>query len=519
MTVVPQSHAKSWACRVPQTSSMYKVFWNGGFAVPMGVVNWDPVAGMVSFQIVQGMCTEKQPVLMECSCSDCGFYRDSKNPSGIISGRCTDENIPSPCGSCEACRCSTPADSPASEFVRGMINNMRGASSFGCDDQGRCTCLLGDIKLALDLECDVGVCVEEPEVHREFAEEGLLSGWVPTAICALILVSLFSAGVVLHAVLTKVRDARLARTTEGSPPKLAEGRSVCLRWRDVSCARGGRMVLDGIGGTIQGEAGSGKMLALLGPSGCGKTTLLEKLSGRGQRGDAGVVELNGAELSAEELRQHVGYVPQAEVLGPLLTVRENIEFSAALRLPGLSAAERAGRVAWVLQRLGLEGVAESRAGDMERRGISGGQRRRAQIATELLCAPRVLVLDEPFTGLDAATALEVGRLLAALAGEGRLLVATLHQPRPELLELFHASMDLGEARPDRLLDIEASGACVRGAAGFLGGLRAGRRAKLQGLGEFGRDVACMGPGVGRQKSFLQAPSLAWQSIANAGLAG
>jgi len=126
----------------------------------------------------------------------------------------------------------------------------------------------------------------------------------------------------------------------------------------------------------------------------------------------------------------------------LLTVREVIEFSASLRLRHLSHSERAGRVSWALTRLGLLSVASSQIGSVSRRGVSGGEKKRAAIGVELVVASHVLALDEPTTGLDAATALAMARLLASLAADGRVIICSLHQPRPEIRALFHERLEM-----------------------------------------------------------------------------
>lgn len=195
----------------------------------------------------------------------------------------------------------------------------------------------------------------------------------------------------------------------------------------------GRTVFEG----LAGRAPPGRPLAILGPSGCGKTSLLGRLTGEAVGVvEVGSVTIGGAALPASSLSRVVGYVRQDDALRAELTVREVLTFAAALRLPCMARRERAARVEQVLRRLGLEAVADSQLGGEKRRGVSGGERRRAAVGVELVAARSVLVLDEPTSGLDSAGALALGGLLAELAAEGRVVICTLHQPRPELLEHF-----------------------------------------------------------------------------------
>ncbi|CAM9775492.1 unnamed protein product [Ectocarpus fasciculatus] len=112
-------------------------------------------------------------------------------------------------------------------------------------------------------------------------------------------------------------------------------------------------------------------------------------------------------------------------------------FHARLRMPRkASHAERRERALAVLAELGLSRVADSRVGDSRRRGLSGGEKRRLSIAAELMAGPPLLFLDEPTTGLDAATALRVMVLLKGVASRGTTVVCSLHQPRPRVLNLL-----------------------------------------------------------------------------------
>jgi spermidine/putrescine transport system ATP-binding protein len=139
---------------------------------------------------------------------------------------------------------------------------------------------------------------------------------------------------------------------------------------------------------------SGEFLTLLGPSGCGKTTLLRIFAGF-ETPDAGTVHLAGAEVTPlPPYRRDVNQVFQSYALFPHLSVEDNIGFG--LRMRGLPRAEQRDRVA--------EAAAAASLGGLERRmphQLSGGQRQRVALARALVCRPKVLLLDEPLSALDA----------------------------------------------------------------------------------------------------------------------
>ena len=187
--------------------------------------------------------------------------------------------------------------------------------------------------------------------------------------------------------------------------------------------------------------------AILGPTGSGKTSLMDLLAGRiSHRRFTGDIRVNG-QPQPDHFRFMAGYVVQDDFLEGVLSVRENIQFSASLRLSKRYLAQgrqgqvserqqRARLVQEVIDKLGLSEVADSRIGTHFTRGVSGGERKRAHIATELVIAPSILFLDEPTSGLDAYTALNLMRQLKSLSQEGRLIVVTLHQPRYAILRLL-----------------------------------------------------------------------------------
>lgn len=163
----------------------------------------------------------------------------------------------------------------------------------------------------------------------------------------------------------------------------------------------------------------GEMVAVMGPSGSGKSTLLAVLNGQ-LAPAAGRIMIGGLDLHDhfELFRGRIGYVPQDDILHADLTVWQALWYAARLRLPrDMADAEIARRIRQVLEQLGLEGTEDTRVGDQRKRGISGGQRKRVNLAMELLTDPPILVLDEPTSGLEHRH--DLGDPAAAVAGRRR----------------------------------------------------------------------------------------------------
>jgi len=162
----------------------------------------------------------------------------------------------------------------------------------------------------------------------------------------------------------------------------------------------------------------GEVVAIVGGSGAGKSTLLETVVGI-RPPAAGEVRIAGAAG-----RSDVGYVPQDDIIHRDLPLARTLRYAAQLRLPaGTPPDVLDGAVEETLAELDLAERATVRVGS-----LSGGQRKRASIAVELLTRPAVFFLDEPTSGLDPATAREVLRLLRRLAGAGMTIVLTTHSP-------------------------------------------------------------------------------------------
>ncbi len=189
----------------------------------------------------------------------------------------------------------------------------------------------------------------------------------------------------------------------------------------------------------------GELVGVMGASGAGKTTLLSALNGYA-RPAAGQVLFNGQDLYAnyDLFRLQLGYVPQDDIMHRDLTVWQALYYTARLRLPSdTTDQEIHDRIARLLEHLGLRGIENTRIGTPERRGISGGERKRVNVAMELLTDPSVLFLDEPTSGLSSEDALTVMKVLRALADAGKTVITTIHQPSREVFELFNQVVVVG----------------------------------------------------------------------------
>jgi thiamine transport system ATP-binding protein len=169
----------------------------------------------------------------------------------------------------------------------------------------------------------------------------------------------------------------------------AEAGVTVLDVREISVAFDGHEVLTG----ESLQVAAGELVALLGPSGSGKSTLLRAIAGL-VRIDRGSVWIDGVDVTRVPThRRSVGMVFQDEQLFPHLSVAANIAFG--LRMAGVSSSDRSGRVAGMLDLVGLADF-----GDRGIDGLSGGEAKRVAVARSLAPGPKVLLLDEPLTGLD-----------------------------------------------------------------------------------------------------------------------
>ncbi|KAF1942072.1 P-loop containing nucleoside triphosphate hydrolase protein [Clathrospora elynae] len=207
-------------------------------------------------------------------------------------------------------------------------------------------------------------------------------------------------------------------------------------------------ILSGVGGMV----GAGEMLALMGPSGSGKTTLLNVLAHRAATTPKSTIQqklcINGVPATLASFRKLSSYVEQEDALVGSLTVRETLYFAAELALPSsITKSERKSRIGGLLSSFGLHNQSNTLIGTPIRKGVSGGQKRRVSVASQLITSPKILFLDEPTSGLDSAASYEVMRFVRDVARKYKVLViASIHQPSTTTFELFDKLMLLSRGK-------------------------------------------------------------------------
>lgn len=195
----------------------------------------------------------------------------------------------------------------------------------------------------------------------------------------------------------------------------------------------GQVAVDNINFSIE----EGKLIGIMGASGSGKTTLLNMMSGI-QKPTSGGIKINGIDLFNESnsLEGVIGYVPQDDLLIEDLTVFENLYFSACQCFGDKTKEEITTLVKHTLSNLGLLEKSNLKVGDPFNKVISGGQRKRLNIALELIREPLILFLDEPTSGLSSRDSENLMDLLRDLTLNGKLIVTAIHQPSSEIFKMF-----------------------------------------------------------------------------------
>ncbi len=200
-----------------------------------------------------------------------------------------------------------------------------------------------------------------------------------------------------------------------------------------AATRTGGLEVRGLSWTIDGnktlldnislDARPGTLTALIGPSGAGKSTFARQVAGS-THPTSGTVTFEGHDIHRKyaSLRSRIGMVPQDDVVHAQLTVNQALMYAAELRLPpDTTKQDRAQVVAQVLEELEM-----TQQGDTRVDKLSGGQRKRASVALELLTGPSLLILDEPTSGLDPALDRQVMTMLRQLADAGRVVLVVTH---------------------------------------------------------------------------------------------
>src|SRR6188768_2630074 len=183
--------------------------------------------------------------------------------------------------------------------------------------------------------------------------------------------------------------------------------------------------------------GPGKLIGIMGASGAGKTTLLNVLAGL-VKPTIGHILVNGFDIHTQKDRIHgvIGYVSQDDLLIEELTVYENLYYNAKLCFANFTEEQLQKRVMEVLENLGLDQRKDLKVGNPLEKTISGGQRKRLNIALELIREPAILFLDEPTSGLSSRDSENVIDLLKELSLKGKLIFVVIHQPSSDIYKMF-----------------------------------------------------------------------------------
>ncbi|MGW3358149.1 ABC transporter ATP-binding protein [Streptomyces bungoensis] len=213
---------------------------------------------------------------------------------------------------------------------------------------------------------------------------------------------------------------------------------------DLTVVRGSRTVLHHLRFSVP----RGQITGLLGPSGCGKSTLMRAIAGT-QAKVTGTLDVLGHPAGHPGLRSRIGYVTQAPSVYDDLTVRQNLDYFAAILDPARATTERRRTVERVLTDVDLTSHADALAGN-----LSGGQRSRVSLAVALLGTPELLVLDEPTVGLDPVLRRDLWNLFHDLAARGATLLVSSHvmdeAERCHRLLLMREGRILADDTPDAL---------------------------------------------------------------------
>lgn len=224
-----------------------------------------------------------------------------------------------------------------------------------------------------------------------------------------------------------------------------------LRTFDLTKSYGGRTVVRG----INLEVASGEIVGLLGPNGAGKTTTFYMTVGL-TAADSGRVELDGIDVTDDPMyvraRKGIGYLPQEASIFRGLTVEQNI--LAILEMMDATATERRLRLRELLAELNLTHLAQAPA-----HTLSGGERRRVEITRALVIAPKFILLDEPFAGIDPIAVADIQKIIFHLSDRGIGVLITDHNVRETLritdrAYIVHAGVIFKSGTPSTLAEDE-----------------------------------------------------------------
>ncbi|MDD2332139.1 MAG: ATP-binding cassette domain-containing protein [Candidatus Cloacimonetes bacterium] len=204
----------------------------------------------------------------------------------------------------------------------------------------------------------------------------------------------------------------------------------------------GQLALD----SISFEAHKGELIGILGQSGSGKSTLLKILCAE-MIPTYGEIKIDNKSFFGNTgfYSQFIGYVPQDDLLYPNLTVYENLWYRGRLRMQGLSRQHLDQKITNILRQVNLLHRKDMQVGDYKKKLLSGGERKRLNIALELLFEPTIIICDEPTSGLSHNDALQIINILKNLCEQGKIVILSIHQPSTSVFQRFDKTllMDFG----------------------------------------------------------------------------
>eukprot|EP01117_Protostelium_nocturnum_P012323 TRINITY_DN4537_c0_g1_i1.p1 TRINITY_DN4537_c0_g1~~TRINITY_DN4537_c0_g1_i1.p1 ORF type:complete len:901 (+),score=235.86 TRINITY_DN4537_c0_g1_i1:118-2820(+) len=414
----------AWNCSIPQSNFFA---WPGSITAEF--FNMSTGSGTARVQVFKGDSVNifaSTPKFFNCSLWDC--KRSLVDPKMTVG--C--DNV--------KCFCTDWCDG---EAYKAIVNAMSGYVEISCDlNTGGCKFVGRGVPLSF--KCKAASCQSaryEPASPTRFTYEVRLVLFI----CVLFFFLLFCALLALTIAIVR------PMYNYDIPPLEKFEFQASLSWHNVSCtitnAHNGkqRTILN----NIDGIAKSGQLTAILGPSGGGKTTFLDILAGRKNTGTIrGDILVNGA-LKDATFPRLTGYVMQDDKILGTLTAKEHLQYVAALKLPSeFTWAQREAKISSVLEDLGISHISDTLIGTEMTRGISGGEKRRLSIASELVSNPSILFLDEPTSGLDSHTSYSLLKTLKKLAVERhKTIIMSIHQPSSSIYNTFDNVMLLskGEA--------------------------------------------------------------------------
>ncbi len=204
----------------------------------------------------------------------------------------------------------------------------------------------------------------------------------------------------------------------------------------------GVMALD----SVSFEANKGQMVAILGQSGCGKSTLTKVLSSEIMP-TYGQIRIDGKNLytNISYFQEHIAYVPQDDLLYANLSVYENLWYRIRLRMPEVQKEILEQKVNNILHQVNLSQHRDTIVGDFKKKNLSGGERKRLNLALELLFEPTIIICDEPTSGLSFNDAEHIIEILSSLCEQDKIVILTIHQPNSSIYRKFDRvmMMDMG----------------------------------------------------------------------------